>query len=76
MIRNFLAIAETFLFCEEVIKVDDDDSKVLEVVRMKKPMPSTSKRVDPDEEHEDILVQNASDYGQEVEIDNVLEDLI
>ena len=31
---------------------------------MKKPMPSTSKRVEPDE----ILVQNASDYGQEVEI--------
>ena len=71
MIRNFLAIAETFLFCEEVIKVDDDDSKVLEVVRMKKPMPSNSKRVDPDEEHEDILVQNASDYGQEVEIDEL-----
>ena len=43
---------------------------------MKKPMPSNSKRVDPDEELEDILVQNASDYGQEVEIDNVLEDLI
>ena len=59
------------MFCEEVIKVDDDDSKVLEVVRMKKPMPSTSKRVDPDEELEDILVQNASDYGQEVEIDEV-----
>ena len=31
---------------------------------MKKPMPSPSKRVEPDE----ILVQNASDYGQEVEI--------
>ena len=35
---------------------------------MKKPMPSTSKRVEPDETLEEILVQNASDYGQEVEI--------
>ena len=35
---------------------------------MKKPMPSTSKRVEPDETLEGILVQNASDYGQEVEI--------